>query len=71
MKVMKGTVVSGKVVVDGLLPEGAQVTLLVTEGEHFTLTSEDESALLEAIKEADRGEVVDADQVLRKLGSGG
>jgi len=68
MKVIKGKVVSGKVVVEGPLPEGASVTVLAPEGDLFTLTSEEEAALLAAISEADRGDVVDADSVLRKLG---
>ena len=70
MKVIKGKVVSGKVVVEGLLPEGATVTVLAPEGDFFTLTPEEETALLEAISEADRGQVVEADSVLRKLGGG-
>lgn len=70
MKVIKGKVVSGKVVVEGSLPEGATVTVLAPEGEVFTLTPDEESALLAAISEADRGEVVDAESVLRELGGG-
>jgi hypothetical protein len=68
MKVIKGKVVSGKVVVEGTLPEGATVTVLAPEGEEFTLTPDEESALLAAISEADRCEVVDAAAALRELG---
>jgi hypothetical protein len=69
MKVIKGKVVSGKVVVEGSLPEGATVTVLAPEGDVFTLTPDEESALLAAISEADRGAAVDAEAVLRELGS--
>ena len=70
MKVIKGKVVSGKIVVEESLPEGATVTVLAPEGDVFTLTSDEETALLAAISEADRGEVVEAESVLRKLGGG-
>jgi hypothetical protein len=69
MKVIKGKVVSGKIVVEGLLPEGATVAVLAADGDSFTLTPEDESALLAAISEVNRGEVVAAESVLRRLGS--
>ena len=68
MKVVKGKVVSGKVVVDGSLPEGTMVTVLAPEGHVFTLTSDEEAALLAAIAEADRGDVVEGESFLRKLG---
>ena len=69
MNVLTGKVVSGKVVVEGSpLPEGAKVTILVRdEQEGFTLGPDDEAALLASIEEADRGETVDAEAVLRKL----
>jgi hypothetical protein len=70
MKVVRGKVVSGKVVVDESLPEGAKVTVLASEGDEFTLTSEEEEALFASIAEADRGDVVDAESVLRKLVGG-
>ena len=70
MKVIKGKVVSGKVVVEGSLPEGATVTVLAPEGDDFTLTPDEESAMLAAISEADRGEVVEAETVFRELGGG-
>ena len=70
MKVVRGKVVSGKVVVDESLPEGAKVTVLASDTDVFTLTSDEEAALLAAIAEADRGDVVEAESVLRKLGGG-
>ena len=53
-----GTVVEGKVVVEGeSLPEGARVTLLVRGAdETFEVPPELEAELLESIAEADRGE---------------
>lgn len=69
MKVLKGKVVSGKIVVEDMLPEGATVTVLASEGEAFTLTADEEAALLASIAEADKGDVVDAEAVLRKLAS--
>lgn len=69
MKVLKGKVVSGKIVVEDTLPEGATVTVLASEGEAFTLTADEEAALLASIAEADKGDVVDAEAVLRKLAS--
>jgi hypothetical protein len=70
MKVATGKVVSGKIVVDGNpFPEGSTVTVLAPEdGEAFELSAEDEVALLAAIEEADRGDVIDGDQFLRDLG---
>ncbi len=70
MKVVRGKVVSGKVVVDESLPEGAKVTVLAPEGDVFTLTSDEETALLAAIAAANRGDVVEVESVLRKLGGG-
>ncbi len=71
MKVATGTVVSGKIVIDGLpFPEGATVTVLAPEdGETFELGASDEAALLAAIAEADRGEVIEGKQFLRDLSS--
>jgi hypothetical protein len=68
MRVTQGTVVGGKIVVpDEPLKEGSTVTVLVPEERTFTLSQEDEAALLEAIKQADRGELVDGQEVLGRL----
>lgn len=69
MRMARGTVVSGKVVIEGdALPEGASVTVLAPEGdESFELGPTEEEALLAAMAEADRGEVVSADEVVRGL----
>ena len=71
MKIATGKVVGGKVVVEGVtLDEGASVTVLARDGEDgFTLTPEEESELLLSISEADRGEMVSAEEVLAKLAS--
>jgi hypothetical protein len=71
MKVATGKVVSGKIVVDGdPFTEGSTVTVLAPDdGEAFQLSADDEAALLAAIEEADRGDVIDGEQLLRDLGS--
>jgi hypothetical protein len=69
MQVITGTVVDGRVVVQGAaLPEGALVTVL-TRGanESFALSAEDEDELLEALAEIDRGEHVSLEQLLGTL----
>ncbi len=68
MKVVTGRVVDGKVVVEGgALDEGATVTIIVRGDETFELSPEEEAALLTAIDEADRGEVVAAEEVLKSI----
>jgi hypothetical protein len=68
MRITNGRVISGRVVVEGeSLSEGATVTVLVPDEGAFTLTVEDEAALLESIAEADRDEVVDGSDVLKGL----
>ena len=68
MRITKGKVVGGQVIVEGeSLTEGSIVTILIPEDRTFTLTDEDEAALLEAIAEADNGVLLDAEDVLRDL----
>ncbi len=68
MRITTGRVVDGRVVVEGeALSEGASVTLLVPDEATFVLSEEDEATLLDAISEADRGELLDADDVLKDL----
>lgn len=68
-----GTVVDGKIVVAGQpLAEGLTVTVLAPSDHDesgFTLSPEEEEALFESIRQADRGEVISAEQLLRELGS--
>jgi hypothetical protein len=69
MKVITGKVVAGRIVIEGEpLKEGSTVTVLAPEQEEaFELNAEAEAALLTAIAEADRGEVITGKQVLSKL----
>lgn len=73
MKITKGKVVSGQVVVEGdALEEGTTVTILAPEAnETFELNPEDEAALLAAIAEADRGDVISAEELLDELSGRG
>lgn len=69
MQVATGTVVAGKVVVEGLeLTEGETVTVLTLEAdEEVRLSPEEETELLEAIAEADRGETISAEELFARL----
>ena len=68
MRITKGKVVDGRIVVEGeSLDEGSVVTVLVSDENTFTLTEEEETALLESIAQANRGELLDAEDVLKRL----
>jgi hypothetical protein len=69
MKIATGKVVGGKVVLEGAtFEEGTSVTVLARGEEGaVTLTPEEEAELLLAIAEAERGEMVSAEEVLAKL----
>jgi len=69
MRIATGKVIRGKLELDGdSLEEGATVTVLVPEpDETFTLTADEEVALEESLKQAARGEFVDADTLLREI----
>ena len=69
MQVTTGTVVGGKVVVDGVsLVEGAVVTVLSREPEEpFALSVEDEDELLAAMAEIARGESMSAEELLESI----
>jgi len=71
MRVATGKVIAGKVVIDGApFEEGANVTVIAADDtETFELGPQDEAALLAAIAEANRGEVVDGADIIAKLGS--
>lgn len=65
MQLATGTVVDGKVVIEGEpLPEGAVVT---EANETFAVPPELEAELSESIAEADRGETISADEVIERL----
>jgi hypothetical protein len=69
MQVATGTVVDGKIVLEGApRPEGATVTVVTRgAGEGFLLTPEQEDELLAAMAEIDRGEVVSPEALLASL----
>ena len=69
MQVATGTVVNGKVEVEGVaLPEGALVAVVARGAdEPFALSTADEEELLAAIEEIERGEFVTLDQLLESL----
>ncbi|HOM13055.1 MAG TPA: hypothetical protein PLB41_07025 [Rubrivivax sp.] len=69
MKLTTGTVVEGKVVLQGApLREGAIVTVLAREGdETFEISTELEAELDLALDEATGGQTIGADEVLRRL----
>jgi hypothetical protein len=69
MKLATGTVVDGKVVLDGeALPDGTIVTVLAPHGDGtFTVPPELEQDLDESIAQSLRGETIPVSEVLRKL----
>ena len=68
MRITQGKVVGGRIVVEGeAFTEGTTVTVLVADERTFRLNAEEEAALLEAIAEADRGDLLPAEDVLKQL----
>ena len=69
MQLVTGTVVGGKIVVEGdPLPEGAIVTILAREtDEAFEVPPDLEPELLESLAQAARGETISADEMLERL----
>ena len=69
MKLMSGTFVDGKVIVDGKpMPNGQKVAVIARDDdETFNATAEQEAELLEAITEIERGEGLDAREFLAQL----
>ncbi|MFO1224027.1 MAG: hypothetical protein U1E90_13120 [Burkholderiaceae bacterium] len=69
MGITTGTVVAGKVVVEGLdLPDGATVTVLTPEpAAEVELSAQEEAELLEAMAEVERGETISAEELFRRL----
>jgi hypothetical protein len=67
MRVTSGKVVAGHIVVEGeSLPDGSIVTVLAREvDESFELDAAAEAELLLSLAEADRGELIPAEDVLR------
>ena len=69
MKVATGRVVGGKVVLEGEpLAEGSIVTVVAREDDQtFDVSPEEERALLEAIAQADRGQLVSWEELREQL----
>jgi hypothetical protein len=70
MRIAVGKVVSGKVVLEGEpLADGTKVAVLAgdTDDQGFDVSPEQKRSLLTSIAQADRGEVFDAAEVLRRL----
>lgn len=69
MQVATGTVVNGKVEIEGVtLPEGAVVAVVARRAdEPFMLSAADEEELLAAIAEIECGEFITVDQLLESL----
>ncbi len=69
MQIASGTIVGGKVVVDGLsLPEGTIVTVLVRGYEvAVRLPPQQEAELIDALEEADCEEGISAEELFTRL----
>lgn len=69
MQIASGTIVDGKVVVEGLsLPEGT-VVIILARGDEIAvrLPPQQETELLDALDEADREEGISADELFARL----
>ncbi|HSY47378.1 MAG TPA: hypothetical protein VLC46_01065 [Thermoanaerobaculia bacterium] len=70
MQIASGRVIDGRVVVDGELPEGVEVTLPALDGEEtFEVDAELEAVLLESIAQGRRGETISAEALIREMRS--
>ncbi len=69
MQLVTGTVIDGKVILDGAsFPDGTVVTVLAREtDETFDVPPEMEAELLTSIAEADRGDTISAVELLTRL----
>jgi hypothetical protein len=69
MQLVTGTVVNGKVVIEGApLEEGAVVAVLARGAdEPFTLSEQQENELLAAMEEIERSDFVTLDELLESL----
>ena len=69
MRIATGKVVQGRLELDGdPLEEGVTVTVLVPEAdETFELTPDEEVALEKSLRQAARGEFIEAEALLREL----
>jgi len=69
MLITSGRVSGGRIELSGeSLPEGTTVTILAPEGgESFAVTAEEEARLLSAVAEAERGDMVDASELIEQI----
>jgi|CXWL01.1.fsa_nt_gi hypothetical protein len=69
MRIAAGTVVNGRVVLEGELPEGARVTVLVEDqpGQYFEVDAGGEAELLAALADVRSGRFEDGRQLLRDI----
>ena len=69
MQIASGTIVGGKVVVEGLsLPEGTTVTVLARGDEAAVrLPPKQEAELIDALDEADRKEGISSEELFTRL----
>ena len=69
MEIASGTVIEGKVVVEGrAIPDGTRVTVLVPEQEStFSLTAEQKADLRAAMAQGERGEVITPAELYERL----
>jgi hypothetical protein len=65
MRVTKGKVISGNIIVEG--ESFAVAGVLVSDVHTFTLSDSEETARLESIAQANRGELLAAEVVLKRL----
>ncbi len=71
MRIATGRVVAGRIEVPEESFAEGEATVLAPEGdETFTLTGEDEAALLAAMAEGDRGDVISVEEFFRHLDRG-
>jgi hypothetical protein len=66
MRVTSGKVIAGQIVIEGEpFPDGSVVTVLAREpDESFELDATAEAELMASLAEADRGELISAEEVL-------
>ncbi len=70
MRIVSGKVVDGRIVYEGDLPEGADVTLIARDDdEPFEVSPELRAVLLESIAQCDRGERIPAADLIREMRS--
>lgn len=69
MQLTPGTVVDGKVIVEGLsLPEGTVVTVITHDVDpNVRLSAPEEAELLESLEEADREEGISGTELVARL----